>query len=107
MADLHEVLEGLQELRRREGIYWQVDTSTWGGTPAIEGDITITRLSDSTDVTEDFTTTATPTVSGDNIILPKITIPTNAELGLYQVDIPFTGPSFSPGWPYIQFKVKR
>lgn len=107
MADLHEILEGLQELRRKEGVYWQVDTSTWGGTPTISTDITIIRLSDSVDVTDDFTTTATPTVSGDNIVLPKITVPTDAELGFYQIDIPFTGASFRPAIPFIQFRVKK
>lgn len=103
--EIHQVAEGLQELRRGEGITWSVDTTNWAATPDPDP-IVITRQRDSAVVTDDFITTATATVSGNEVVLPKITVPADARLGLYRVDVPFTAGDFDPGRPYIEFVVK-
>lgn len=96
MTNIHEVAEGIQQIRRSEGMTYSVTTTEWESTPT-PSDITITQLSDDSDVTSAWTTTATPTVDGDVITLPKITIPADADLGLYRVDVPFTAGGFAPG----------
>lgn len=104
-GNVNDIAEGIQQIRLGEGIIWQLATTNWASSPSA-GDIVITRVSDSTDVTADFTSTATPQASGDNITLPEITIPTDAELGDYQVDMPFTAGGFSPGIPFFILEVK-
>ena len=102
--DIHEVAEKIQYIRRGEGIVYKLTTTNWESSP-VASDIVITRLSDSTDVTDDWTTTATPTVASDVITLPEITVPADAQTGKYQVDIPFTAGGFSPGKPYLRLLV--
>lgn len=104
MADITEVVEGRQEIRRSEGLVFQLTTTNWESSPS-SSDIVITRLSDSTDVTADWTSTATPSDSGDIITLPEITVPADAQLGDYRVDVPFTAGGFSPGIPYFILRV--
>lgn len=107
MADQLEIRTGVQPARRGEGLNWKIDVSRYGtGTP-VPDDIEIIRVSDGTDLTDIFTVTATPSVNSDNeIVLPEITIPTDAALGLYRVTFPFTGKGFSPARPYLQFVVR-
>lgn len=99
-----EVAEGEQEIRRGEGIIFQLTTTNWESAPTL-ADISIVRVRDSQDVTSQFTSTATPNVNGDVIILPKITVPNTAAFGLYRVNIPFVAGGFSPGIPYIDLMV--
>lgn len=104
MTNLHEVAEGTQQIRRTEGVTFQVTTTNWESSP-IPADITITRLNDGQDVTNDFTATATPTAAGDVITLPEITPPAAAALGFYRVDLPFDAAGFDPGIPYVEIEV--
>lgn len=101
----HEVADGLREMRRGEGVVWSVDVSRWGPSPTPQA-ITIIRETDNQDVTNAFTTTATPTASGNDIVLPEVTVPAGAALGYYRLNFPFEAGGFSPGIPFIRFLVK-
>ena len=109
MADIIselEVAEGLKEVRRGEGLIFSLTTTNWESTPPTPKDIVITRLSDATDVTTTWTTDATPSgVSDNKITLTEITIPTNAETGIYRVDLPFSAGGFDDGIPFVRLKV--
>ncbi|MCG3208619.1 MAG: hypothetical protein FOGNACKC_02230 [Anaerolineae bacterium] len=102
---VHEVAEGEQEIRRGEGIVFQLTTTNWESAPT-PANISIIRLKDGQDVTSQFTSTATPNVTGDVITLPKITAPGNAATGRYRVNMPFTAGGFVPGVPYVDLIVK-
>jgi hypothetical protein len=101
---VHEVVENDQEIRRGEGIVFSLTTTNWQAAPTPAA-ITIVRLADNSNVTATWTSTATPTVLGNVITLPEITVPSNAELGRYRVNIPFTAGGFSPGVPYVDLVV--
>lgn len=103
-APIHEVAEGTQEMRRGEGIVFQLTTTNWESDPT-PGNISIVRMLTGDDVTSAWTSTATPTVSGDAITLPEITVPANAAFGAYKVNIPFDAVGFDPGIPFIRLKV--
>lgn len=104
MTNIHEVVEGNQQIRRGEGVTFQLTTTNWESDPDPAA-IVITRRSDGTDVTAAFTTTAVATASGDVITLPEITVPSDAELGFYRVDIPFDAGGFDPARPYLDLEV--
>jgi hypothetical protein len=101
---VHEATGSPKEVRRGEGVTLTVTTTNWASDPT-PGNISITRASDGGDVTGDWAETATPAASGDVITLPKITVPADAALGRYRVDVPFTANGFAPGIPYIELHV--
>jgi len=101
---IHEVLEGTREMRRGEGITFTLTTTNWASSPTSSA-ISIIKLSDDSDVTADWTETATPTESGDVITLPEITVPSDAAYGEYLVNIPFTAGGFAEGIPYVILRV--
>lgn len=103
---VHEIKEGLQEIRRGEGISWSVDVSAWAELSSVQ-DITVIREADDQDVTGEFTAAAAPTIDGDAIILPEVNIPASAALGYYRLNFPFEAGGFSPGIPFIRFLVKE
>lgn len=98
------VVQGEQEIRRGEGIVFDLTVTNWESSPTPD-DITIIRVRDGQDVTADWTSTATPGVAGDVITLPKITVPAGAALGRYRVNVPFTAGGFSPGIPFLDLIV--
>lgn len=106
MSDKLEV-RGVEPIRRGEGLTWRIDVSRYGTGVPVPDDIEIVRVSDGTDVTDIFTITSTPTVNSDNeIVLPEVTVPTDAALGLYRLTFPFSVGGFSPARPYLQFIVR-
>lgn len=103
----HEVKEGLQELRRGEGVVWKVNVSGWEIPPTPQA-VVIRRERDDELVTSQFITgSGAPTLGASNeLVLPEITVPTDAQLGIYRLDLPFEAGGFSPGRPYVRFLVK-
>lgn len=66
-----EVLEGIQVQGVNESILWSVDTSPWGGTPTSPSH----DIFDIEDMSTSLKATlmpGTPSVSGDNVVLPAL-----------------------------------
>lgn len=100
----HTILDGVQEIRRDEGLTFTVDTENWGGSPTSPS-VTVTRCRDGSDVTSDFIPSGSPSVTDDVITLPEITAPSAAQLGDYIVSVQFDSGGFGPGIAWFALKV--
>lgn len=89
------VIEGIQKLRRGEGVALAIATTAWGGSPTSPS-VTITRWRDSEDVTAVLMPNGSHSVDGDNVVLKELAIPATAEVGEYRVDVQFNASGFTP-----------
>jgi hypothetical protein len=88
--------------RAGEGVYWEIDTTNYGGSPAsvsvaaydlkTDTDVTLTVLSGS------------QTVSGNVIRLPKFQ---SSNVGDFRIIITFTNANFAPAKPELDVYVLK
>lgn len=100
-----QVVEGVQDLRRGEGIVYSLSVSNWISSTPSSATVTVIREKDESDVTSTFIPTGSASISTTTITLPEIVVPSNAQLGDYIVTVEFEAGGISPGRPWIRLVV--
>ena len=101
---VREVTEGLQVQGAQETVTYSIETINWGGAPS-DPSMTVVRISDGVDVTDDVTSGSMNTNTDASLIFTKqITALTAGEL--YRVDVQFTITGFEPAECYFYIKAE-
>jgi hypothetical protein len=98
------IVEGVQPVRRGEGIVFDVDITDVTSGTASSIVVTVTRQSDESDVTATMMPTNTPAYASGVITLSELVTSGSTALGTYVIDIQFSvsGEGWSPGkWPLL------
>ncbi len=98
MAQTREIVEGLQAQGEDEGIFYTLDTTPWGGSPAAVGvaayiwhEATKTR---GTDVSATLFPSGSPTIAANIITLAKLVAVTAGVRYRIEIAWGFSGSSF-------------